>query len=114
VSARQIARPGAASHQSLEASRGAPAPADPDAYYRVEPGETAPEYWRLGLGPEGMDGAIRRAAWLSVAGPAQRLLVTRPAAGHRPACRDRVIKRYRGGNELSTVQETGSQTGGRS
>jgi hypothetical protein len=87
------------SHQSLERSAGAPEPPVPGTYYRVEPGETGPEYFRCDL--KGLTGAIARAGWLSVANPPQRILVTRPD-GHPllPGCQDKVIRRYRGGQEI--------------
>ena len=85
------------SHQSLERSAGTPEPADPAAYYRVEPGETAPEHFGAGL--RGLCDAMARAGWLSISGGPQEVLVTRPEGGKLPACTDRVIRRYEGGQE---------------
>lgn len=103
MSERVIVRPGAKSLQSLERSRGLAEPCGPYCY-RVEPGEgtwdePAPEYFpRPGQsGLKGVEDAISRAAWLSMANPPQRVVRVRPDDA------DRVIRRYRGGSELSVI-----------
>jgi hypothetical protein len=94
------------SHQSLERSAGAPEPADPRAYYRVEPGESAPEYFGAGL--SGLTDAMARAGWLSVAHGAQQVAVTRPEGHPRlPACTDQVIRAYEAGRETFTTAAPG-------
>jgi hypothetical protein len=87
------------SHQSLERSAGTPEPANPGSHYQVAPGETHPEFFPDTL--KGQSDAISRAAWLSVGHSPQRVLVTRAAARHRlPACQDKVIRRFRNGQEI--------------
>jgi hypothetical protein len=87
------------SRQSLERAAGTPEPADPGAFYRVEPGETHPEFFPDSL--PGQAKAIARAEWLSVAHSVQRVLITRDVPRLAlPACRDKVIRRCRGGASL--------------
>lgn len=92
------------SAQSLERSAGTPEPADPDTWYRVEPGETHPEYFPGSLA--GIIDADARAGFLSVGLGKQRVLATRAKPleiGGRvllPACQDKVIRRYTGGHQL--------------
>ena len=85
------------SHQSLERSAGTPEPADPAAHYRIEPGETAPEYFPAGL--RGLCDAMARAGWLSVAHGPQQVLATRPEGGKLPPCTDQRIREYAAGLE---------------
>jgi hypothetical protein len=103
VSARKIVRPGAASLQALERSRGSPEPADPGAYWAVDPGDGEHGREHFPPGPRGMKAAMKRALWLSVSDPPQRLLYTRPANRHGPAVTDKIIARYRVRHELSLV-----------
>jgi len=96
------------SHQSLERSAGTPEPADPAAYYRVTPGETAPEHFGAGL--RGLCNALARAGWLSVAHGPQRVLATRPEGGKLPACTDRAIREYAAGLETWSAAGAGVMT----
>jgi hypothetical protein len=98
-----IVNPGGKSLQSLERCRGLAEPCGP-FHYRVEPGdgswdEPAPEFFpRPGeSGLKGVEDAISRAAWLSMANPPQRVVRVRPDDA------ERVIRWYRGGSELSVI-----------
>jgi hypothetical protein len=98
---RAIVNPGAKSRQSLERSRGRMEPIDPARHYIVEPGEGegGEEYFpREGQSPlQGLETAISRAAWLSMAHGAQRIWRISPDA------EPKVIRRYTGGNGLTLI-----------
>lgn len=117
MSGRVIVNPGSRSPQSLERARGLDEPLDPVQHYRVEPGdvelpdddgepEPSPEFFPRQPGESGLKGledAIARAAWLSMAKPPQRVVRVRPDDA------ERVIRRYRCGADLSLV-EIGDRT----
>jgi len=109
--ARKIARPGALSYQSLERSRGTFAPIDPDRHYIVEPGEpgNGPEYFpKPGQAPlKGLEDAISRAAWLSMAHGHQAVIRVSPDSGPRP------VRWYAGGHALALVPGPSDQSGDR-
>jgi hypothetical protein len=74
---------------------GTPEPAIPGDCYRIEPGETGPEFFAPDLA--GCEHAMTRARRLSAAGPAQHVTRIRPGA------RPRTFRWYSGGTDISPV-----------